>query len=191
MANRYDAISPELQAFLEAQPVFFVATAPLATDGHVNVSPKGLDTFRVLGPRQVMYLDLTGSGNETAAHVAENGRLTVMFCAFEGRPQIVRLYCRGRVVVRGAEGWDDALARFPAQPGVRQVVVGDVELVQTSCGYAVPTMTFAGERDQLVRWAEKKGEEGLVEYRRARNARSLDGLVAPAPDPRCDVPTKG
>jgi hypothetical protein len=182
VASRFDDISPELRTFLEAQPVFFVATAPLAADGHVNVSPKGLDTFRVVGPRQVMYLDLTGSGNETAAHVTENARLTLMFCAFSGRPQIVRLYCRGRALVRGDAGWENAIARFPPQQGVRQVIVGDVELVQTSCGYAVPLMAFDRARDQLVRWAESKGPDGLVEYRRTRNARSVDGLPTPVTD---------
>jgi hypothetical protein len=182
MAKRIEDITPELRRFIEQQPVYFVGSAPLAPDGHVNVSPKGLDTFRVLGPRQVAYLDLTGSGNETAAHVAENGRLTVMFCAFSGRPQILRLYCRGKVVTRGSAEWAALLALFPEHAGVRQVIVGEVEFAQTSCGYAVPEMALVGERDTLRRWAEAKREEGLADYRRTRNRTSLDGLAAPATD---------
>jgi len=182
MGKRLDEITPELRHFIEQQPVYFVGTAPLACAGHVNVSPKGLDTFRVLSPRKIAYLDLTGSGNETAAHVTENGRLTVMFCAFSGRPQIVRVYCRGSAVTRGSREWTTVLAQFPQQAGVRQVIVGEVEFVQTSCGYAVPEMALVGERDTLRRWTEAKGEEELVTYRRAHNSASIDGLTAPATD---------
>lgn len=178
MARVHDSITPELQAFIEAQPLFFVASAPLAADGHVNLSPKGLDSFRVLGPHRVAYLDLTGSGNETSAHLHENGRITLMFCAFAGAPKILRLCGRGRVVLPGAPGWDELAGRFPPHTGIRQVVVADVERVQTSCGFGVPRMDTVQQRDQLVRWAEAKGD-ALPAYRREKNARSIDGLPAP------------
>jgi hypothetical protein len=182
VGKRRDEITPDIERFIEAQPVFFVGSAPLAGDGHVNVSPKGLDTFRVLGPRRVAYLDLTGSGNETAAHVAENGRMTVMFCAFSGKPQILRIYCRGRAVTRASAEWPELVARFPDHVGVRQIIVGDVEFLLTSCGYAVPEMSLVGERDTLRRWTEAKSEEALVEYRRSHNRESLDGVAAPPTD---------
>jgi hypothetical protein len=178
----YLSISDAHRAFIEKQPLFFVATAPLAAAGHVNLSPKGLDGLRVLDPNTVMYLDLTGSGNETAAHVTQNGRLTLMFCAFEGNPKILRLYCRGRVITREAGDWAEALRQFPDQPGIRQVVVAIVESVQTSCGFGVPLMSLVAQRDQLPRWAEAKGVDGLVEYRRTRNAVSIDGLLPPPTD---------
>jgi pyridoxamine 5'-phosphate oxidase-like protein len=182
MGKRISEITPELQKFIEEQSMFFVASAPLSANGHVNISPKGLDTFRVIGPRQVAYLDLTGSGNETAAHVMENERLTIMFCAFSGRPQIVRLYCRARVVARGSQEWPSLIGQFPNHLGQRQVIVGDVEFVQASCGYAVPEMKFVSQRETLTRWAEAKGDEGLVEYRRMHNRMSLDALETPVTD---------
>ncbi len=183
MGKRFDEITPELQHFMEAQHVFFVGSAPRVSEGHVNVSPKGLDTFRVLGPKQVVYLDLTGSGNETAAHLTENERLTVMFCAFSGAPRILRLYCHGRVVTREGIEWSGLAAQFSSHVGVRQFIVGELEYVQTSCGYAVPELTFAGERETLTRWGENKGEQGLATYRRTHNAESIDGLPAPPTDP--------
>lgn len=174
----FDRISDELAAFIAEQPLFFVATAP--TDGgHVNLSPKGLDTLRVLDPTTVAYLDMTGSGNETSAHLADNGRLTVMFCSFGAKALILRLYGRGRTVLPGDEGFDDLKARFGPNPGLRQFIVLDIERVQTSCGYAVPRMDNARERDTLLRWSERKGEAGLVEYQREKNAVSIDGLPAP------------
>ncbi|HKJ08384.1 MAG TPA: pyridoxamine 5'-phosphate oxidase family protein [Gammaproteobacteria bacterium] len=180
MAATHPEITPEFAAWIGEQPLFFVASAPLAADGHVNVSPRGLDTFRVLGPHQVAYIDLTGSGNETAAHLQENGRITVMFCAFSGKPRILRLYGHGRVIVPADEGWPDYRPRFPAQlPGVRQIVVVDVERIQTSCGFGVPLMDYRSERETLAEWATRKGPEGLEAYRRNKNARSLDGLPAP------------
>ena len=182
MGKLYESIAPEHEAFIRQQSIFFVASAPVAADGHVNVSPKGLDTFRVLDPHSVMYLDLTGSGNETAAHLDQNGRLTLMFCAFEGSPKILRLYCRGRVVTRASAEWAERIAAFPAIPGVRQVIVADVYEVQTSCGFGVPLLSVVGARDQLTRWAEAKGGDALVEYRRTRNATSLDGLPSPRTD---------
>jgi hypothetical protein len=182
MGKTYRAIEPEHQAFIAAQPLFFVASAPLAGRGHVNLSPKGLDTFRVIDARTVMYLDLTGSGNETAAHVAENGRLTVMFCAFAGNPKILRLYCRARVVTRLSAEWGEVVTQFPKFPGIRQVIVGDVESVQTSCGFGVPLMVLDTQRTQLPRWADGKGPEAMVEYRRTKNAISVDGLLSPPTD---------
>jgi hypothetical protein len=178
MGRAVESITPELRAFIEAQHVFFVATAPLEAQGHVNLSPKGMDTLRVLGPRRVAYLDLTGSGNETAAHLAQNGRVTFMFCAFEAKPQILRLYGRGRVVRQGDAPWAELVQQFPALPGARQVIVADLMRVQTSCGFGVPRMSFEGERDALVRWAEAKGDEGLRAYREQKNRLSIDGLPA-------------
>jgi hypothetical protein len=183
MGQAHDSVSPQLQSFIEAQHVFFVATAPLEATGHVNLSPKGMDTFRVLSPTRVAYLDLTGSGNETAAHVAQNGRVTFMFCAFEGKPMILRLYGRGRVVTPGSAEWAELSPQFPTLPGARQVVVADVTRVQTSCGFGVPAMSFEAERDTLARWAEAKGVEGLRRYRAEKNRVSIDGLPAPMPSP--------
>jgi Pyridoxamine 5'-phosphate oxidase len=182
MGKVYEAIGAEHQAFIERQHIFFVASAPLSAGGHVNLSPKGLDALRVLDANTVMYLDLTGSGNETAAHITENGRLTIMFCAFDGNPKILRLYCRGEVVTRVTSGWDEALGRFPELPGIRQIVIGHVESVQTSCGFGVPLLSFTEQRDQLPRWAENRGDAAMVEYRRTRNAVSLDGLLTPPTD---------
>ena len=182
MGQRFDEISSDIKLAITEAPIFFVATAPLATDGHVNLSPKGLDTLRVLGPRTIAYLDLTGSGNETAAHILENGRLTIMLCSFSGKPRIIRIYCRGRVVSRQSPEWAEWSSHFPVLQGTRQIVVGDVDFVQTSCGYAVPEMNLVGERNALLRWSDSKGEEGLKTYRLDKNARSIDGIPAPATD---------
>lgn len=179
MGKVVDGITDELRAFIQAQPLFFVGTAPLAADGHVNLSPKGLDSLRVLGSRRVAYLDLTGSGNETSAHLAQNGRITVMFCAFQGPPNIVRLYGRGATVLPGDAAWDELRPLFPDHPGARQIITVDVHRVQTSCGFAVPRMELVGDRDTLQRWARNKGEARLAEYRQEKNARSIDGLPAP------------
>ncbi len=170
MGEQYDHITPTLQSFIQAQPLFFVATAPLSEHGHVNLSPKGYDTFRILSPHQVAYLDLTGSGNETSAHLAENGRITFMFCAFHGAPKILRLYGKGETVLPGAERWDE---------GIRQLILASIDLVQTSCGYGVPLMELQKDRETLERWATSKGEEGLADYRNANNSKSLDGLPTP------------
>ena len=178
MAKTFDSITPELRAFIEAQPLFFVATAPLSAGGHVNLSPKGYDTLRVLDANRVAYLDLTGSGNETSAHLLENGRVTFMFCAFDGAPKIVRLYGRGRTVLPGDEGWDELRALFPDFPGIRQVIIADVTWVQTSCGYAVPRMELTEERDLLAQMADQKSLGELAEYRAKKNAVSIDGLPA-------------
>jgi Pyridoxamine 5'-phosphate oxidase len=182
MGRVLESISPEIAQFVSAQPVFFVATAPRSDDGHVNCSPMGLDTFRVLGPNQVAYLDLTGSGTETIAHVRENGRITLMFCAFDGKPNIVRLYGHGTVILASQPESFWLLERFPAMPGVRSVIRVLVERVSTSCGYGVPVLRTEGERSRLPEWAQKRGDEGLRQYRRENNDRSIDGLPALAGD---------
>ena len=179
MAKVLTSITPELQTFIEAQPLFFVATAPLSAAGHVNLSPKGLDCLRVLSPHRVAYLDLTGSGNETAAHVAENARITFMFCSFTGAPRILRLYGTGAVAVPESREWSALADRFPRLPGARQIIVAEIERVQTSCGFGVPLMDLVAQRDTLLRWAESKGDD-LARYRREKNAKSIDGLPAPA-----------
>lgn len=170
-------IPPELESFIRAQRVYFVATAP-SEGGHVNLSPKGLDTLRVLSPARLAYLDLTGSGNETAAHVAQNGRITLMFCAFDGPPRILRVQGRGRAVLPADADWPTLAPHFPTIPGTRQIIVIDVERVASSCGMGVPNMTFAGDRPELPQWAERKGEAGLAEYRGKKNRVSIDGLPA-------------
>src|SRR3954470_25045514 len=176
MGKSYERIDDTLADFIGRQHVFFVGTAPDSADGHLNISPKGLDTFRILGPNSVAYLDLTGSGIETVAHLRENRRVTLMFCAFEGRPLIVRLYGRGRVVEPGDPEWDGLIARFPEYPGARSVVVVDVERVADSCGFAVPLYEYQGERSQLVDYAEKKGPDAMEKYKSQKNRASIDGL---------------
>ena len=180
MGQALQSITPELQDFIEAQAVFFVASAPLAAAGHVNLSPKGLDSFRVLSPSRVAYLDLTGSGNETSAHLTENGRVTFMFCAFSGPPRILRLYGRGIVVLPDAPEWPSLVALFPTFPGTRQIIAADIHRVQTSCGFGVPVMKTVEQRETLLRWAVAKGKQ-IAEYRQKKNARSIDGLSAPIP----------
>ncbi|CAN5185762.1 pyridoxamine 5'-phosphate oxidase family protein [soil metagenome] len=179
MAKQYPEIGPVLQRFVEAQHIFFVATAP--PDARINLSPKGMDTFRVLGPNRVAWLQVTGSGNETSAHLAADGRITIMFCAFEGHPNILRLYGRGRAVHRQDEGWQDLIGHFDELPGTRQVIDCDIDLVQTSCGMSIPYFDHVGERDNLVRWAEAKGHDGLADYWAQKNTASIDGLPAVLP----------
>ncbi|MGH7790658.1 MAG: pyridoxamine 5'-phosphate oxidase family protein [Candidatus Binatia bacterium] len=176
MGKTYDAITEPLAAFIRAQHLFFVGTAPLDAGGHVNVSPKGLDSFRIVDPRTVAYLDLTGSGVETIAHLRDNGRITFLFCAFEGPPKIVRLYGRGAVVRPGAADFAALAALFPPMAGVRSVIRVGLERVADSCGYGVPRYRYAGERDQLTLWAERNGADGIAEYQAKNNRRSLDGL---------------
>jgi hypothetical protein len=176
MANTYDHIDDRLAGWIARQRMFFVATAPLAAEGHVNLSPKGLDTFSVLGAHEVCYLDLTGSGVETIAHLRENGRITIMFCAFEGPPRIVRLQGRGRVDVRGTRRYDELAVRFPAHLGSRSVISVDVERVADSCGFGVPRLRYEGERDALDAWAERKGADAIVDYWGEKNLTSIDGL---------------
>lgn len=177
MGKVYERIDERLRGFLEAQHLFFVASAPLSGDGMVNLSPKGYaDTFIVLGDTQVAYLDLTGSGVETIAHLRENGRLTIMFCSFDRQPKIVRLYGRGTVVTPIDLDWDRLATRFGEHVGARAIVVLDVERISDSCGYAVPHYTFVGQRGLLDDDHERRGPDGVLEYQRTRNAASLDGL---------------
>lgn len=177
MSKVYEQIDDPMAAWLAAQPMFVVATAPLAGDGLINASPKGgSGTFAVLGPTTVAYLDLTGSGVETIAHLRENGRIVLMFMAFDGRPQIVRLYGRGRVVVPDDADFADLCQRFAPKVGTRSVIVVDLDRIADSCGYAVPRMDYVADRDVLDLVAQKKGPQGLVAYRAERNAVSLDGL---------------
>jgi len=177
-----DAISSELATWLAAQPVFFVGSAPLDGDGHVNVSPKGVQgTFAVLDEHTVAYLDFNGSGVETIAHARENGRITLMFCAFVGPPRIVRLSGKAEVVLLAEDAADSHpswLASFDAasREQARSVIVVHVGRVSTSCGYGVPRMDYRGDRDELVTWAVRKGPEGLAAYRGEKNVSSIDGL---------------
>ena len=176
MAKLYEQITDDLADFIHAQPMFFVASAPLNPNGHVNLSPKGLDCFRVLAPRQVAYLDGTGSGNETSAHLEENGRLTFMFCAFTGSPSILRLFGQGRVVLPHTAEWETLIPRFTAVRGARQIIIADIERVQTSCGFGVPLMNMVGQRTLMDDWAATKGDDGISDYQRHNNLVSMDGL---------------
>jgi hypothetical protein len=174
MAKFLTALDDRLMAFIRAQRMFFTGSAPHS--GRVNVSPKGLDTFRILSPTHVGFLDLTGSGNETAAHLLENGRITFMFCAFEGPPLILRLYGRGRSVQPHDTEWKDLRPLFgPSLLGERQLIVAELESIQTSCGYGVPLYEFKEERTQLVDWAQRKGTEGVRQYQLEKNTTSIDG----------------
>jgi predicted pyridoxine 5'-phosphate oxidase superfamily flavin-nucleotide-binding protein len=184
MGKVHEHIDDKLRAFIERQHVCFVATAPNDPHGRVNVSPKGIGgTFAVLDGHTVAYLDITASGAETIAHLRENGRITVMFCAFEGPPNTVRLHGKGRFVTLYDDEFAGLLEHFTETRGARAVIVVDVTRVSDSCGYGVPLMEYAGERDLLPQHMERKGDEGLREYRRAKNATSIDGLPAFDYDP--------
>jgi predicted pyridoxine 5'-phosphate oxidase superfamily flavin-nucleotide-binding protein len=189
MGRTYETIDEKLRTFVEAQPVFFVATAPLDANGHVNCSPKGnRGNFAVLGPRRVGFQDLTGSGVETISHVRENGRIVIMFCAFDGPPRIVRFRGHGEIVEAADDGYAGLAAHFPDEPGIRAVVVVDVDHITDSCGYGVPIMPFDHHRPNMDHWTDTKGPDGLAAYRAANNATSIDGLPglgsrAPAPAP--------
>ncbi len=176
MGKLFTEINDDLRGFIAQQKMFFVASAPLSVDGHINLSPKGLDTFRILGPTTVAYLDLTGSGVETIAHLRENGRLTVLFCAFEGRPRILRLYGRGHAIEPTDAEWAAVSSGFPTLSGVRSVIVLKVDRIADSCGYGVPRYEYIEERPQLTDWAEKKGDDGVREYQAKKNRTSIDGL---------------
>lgn len=179
MSKVHPEIGARLSAFIEAQPVFFVGTAPLASDGHVNVSPKGgAGTLVVLDPHPVAYLDVTGSGSETVAHLRENGRIVIMLCAFTGPANIVRLHGVGRVVLPGDVEFAALTARFPADRGARAVIVVEVDRVSDSCGFQVPLLEHVGDRDLLTQWSGRKTDEELAAYRATRNAASIDGLPA-------------
>ncbi len=177
MGKTYEHIDDSLRAFIAAQKLFFVATAPLSGEGHVNLSPKGYDAFKVLGPNEVAYLDLGGSGIETQAHLQENGRITIMFCAFEGAANILRLYGRGEAIDFGDPRFPAMFALFPAFDRARAIIRVDVTRIQDSCGWGVPFLEFKGERDQLKRWAGNvQSEDEWKQRRYDRNAESIDGL---------------
>jgi Pyridoxamine 5'-phosphate oxidase len=175
------SLFPELNAalceFIGQQKMFFVATAPLAADGHVNVSPKGLDCLRILGPTTVAYVDFTGSGIETVAHLRENGRLTIMFCAFQGPPRILRLRGRGEAIERNDVGWDTYASQLPQYDSPRSIILLHVEMIADSCGYGIPLYEFKGDRTQLPAWCDRKGPEGIAEYKAKKNRHSIDGLL--------------
>ena len=190
MAKVYERIEPRMARWIGEQPVFFVATAPLSGEGMVNVSPKGLrGTFAVLDPHTFAYVDMTASGIETTAHLRENGRVCVMFCSFDGPPNVVRLHGRGRVLTHAEEGFDAALEPFAMglasrRTEARGVVTVDVDRVSDACGYAVPRMTLDADRELLDSWAERKDPEQLRRYRAEKNEVSLDGLPGLAGLPR-------
>lgn len=179
MGKGFAKMTQDHVAFIERQQIFFVGTAPLSPDHHVNVTPKGYDCLRVLSSNRIAYLDLTGSGNDTSANLLENGRITFMFSAFEGAPMVLRLFGRGRVVLPGENDWDELAALFPALPGTRQIVAADIDLVQTSCGYSIPFFTYEGEREALIKWAQAKDEDGLKSYWQEKNRVSINGLATP------------
>ncbi|MEW5959554.1 MAG: pyridoxamine 5'-phosphate oxidase family protein [Chloroflexota bacterium] len=174
MAKFYSELNDNLRDFIAEQKMFFTATAPTA--GRINLSPKGMDTLRCLDNKTVVYLDVTGSGNETAAHLLENGRLTLMVCSFSEKPMILRMYGHGRVIHPRDAEWTQLYSRFEPLPGARQIMVLDIETVQTSCGFGVPTYEFKQQRDMLPRQAEQQGEVEIAEYQRQHNRFSIDGL---------------
>jgi hypothetical protein len=176
MSKTYERITPEIADWIRAQKMFFVATAPSALNGHINLSPKGSDSFRVLGPLEALYRDLTGSGVETVAHARENGRIVVMFCAFEGPPKIVRLHGQATPITIEDPRYAEFAELFPANPGTRAFFHIRVDRVSESCGFAVPLYQFQSERDTLDRWAAKKTPEEMKAYRAEKNRRSIDGL---------------
>jgi hypothetical protein len=175
MASFKSALTPDLIEFIRQQPVFF--TASTTGSGRINLSPKGIDTFRVLGETRVCYLDYIGSGNETAAHLQHDGRLTIMFCSFGAKPLILRLYGKGKVIRPNTPAFTELEGLFELKTGVRQIIAMDVDSLQTSCGFGVPEMTFVRHRETLNQWCEKKGPEALVEYERTKNRKSIDGLT--------------
>lgn len=179
MSNFHPRLTPALEQFIREQKIFFVASA--APGARVNLSPKGMDSFRVLSPERVAYLDLTGSGNETAAHIRHDGRVTLMMVSFTAKPLILRLYGRGSTHVKGTEGWDALMGGFEPIAGARQIHCIDIESAQTTCGMSIPFYEYQGERRELETWAERKGEAGLQAYRDAHNLRSIDGLEIAGP----------
>lgn len=175
MADFFDHLNERHIAFIQAQPMFFTATG--CAEGRHNLSPKGMaDTFDVIDPNTVAWLDLTGSGNETAAHLRHDGRITLMFCSFDRSALILRIYGTGEVARPGSKAFEAHKHRFPELPGTRQITFVTVESVQTSCGYAVPKMQLVEERDTLVKWEINKGEDGVADYQHAKNVKSIDGF---------------
>ena len=174
MSKFYTKITSRLQKFIEAQKIFFVATAP--NSGRINLSPKGMDSFRVMNENRILWLNVTGSGNETAAHLLENERITIMFCSFEKVPNILRLYGKGTEIKPNDNGWEEVLSLFPKTPGTRQIFDITIESAQTSCGMSIPFFEFKGERNDLNDWAENQGKDGIESYWENRNQTSIDGL---------------
>lgn len=179
MGKEHEYITGDHRSFIEGQKMFFVCTSPLSGEGHINLSPKGFDCFRVLSPIRVGYLDIVGSGNETSAHLLENGRITFMFCAFDGPPKILRLYGKGKTVLPDDDEWDELSKEFTILPATRQIIIADIFKVKSSCGFGIPLYEYTGDRDHAFKWAEKKGEDGLEEYKKEKNRVSIDGLPAP------------
>lgn len=174
MGEFFEKLDDKLREFIKEQHVFFTATAAEAC--RINLSPKGMDLFRVLDEKTVAYLDVTGSSNETAAHIENDGRMTIMMCSFTAKPRILRLYGRGRIIRQRDAAWDSVHARFDAQAGERQIIALDIESVQTSCGYGVPFYEFKGHRDTMKKWNEAKGPEGIAAHWKEHNVVSIDGL---------------
>jgi hypothetical protein len=173
MAKKFEELDAEHRAFIENQHLYFVGSA--GAEGFVNVSPKGMDSLRILNSRRLIWLNLTGSGNETAAHIIENGRMTVMFCSFDKQPLILRVYGKAELVYPGDARWSELLEYFPSYTGARQIFDLSIDLVQTSCGFAVPYYEFKGERDTLVKWADSRGSDGVKAYWQEKNRVSLNG----------------
>lgn len=176
MGKVFKSLEPQIEQWIKDQKVFFVSTAPMTKDGLVNCSPKGLDSFRVLDDRTVAYLDLAGSGVETIAHLKENQRITLMFCAFEGPPKILRLYGKGEVMEKGSPEFDQLKHLFPGYTGARSIIRVHIHRIADSCGFGVPNYQFTSDRDALTKWADKKGDSGVEEYVETKNRLSLDGL---------------
>jgi len=178
MGSTLSEIDEAMSQWIKRQKIFFVATAPMSSDGHINCSPKGSDTFRIIDGHTVAYLDLTGSGAETIAHLRENGRMVIMFCDFDGEPMIVRFHGRGEVVLPSHPEYDQLAENFPKFTGTRSIIRLNVSRISNSCGMAVPLMDFRADRRDLDEWAEDRGPEKLVAYRQRKNAVSIDGLPA-------------
>ncbi|TYP99909.1 pyridoxamine 5'-phosphate oxidase [Tenacibaculum adriaticum] len=174
MSKFYDKITPRLQKFIEEQKIFFVATAPI--EGRINLSPKGMDSLRVIEQNRLIWLNVTGSGNETATHVNQNGKITLMLCAFEGTPNILRIYGKAKEVKPKDKNWEELASLLPETPGARQIFDVTVESAQTSCGMSIPFYEYKGEREELNEWAIKKGKDGIEDYWKEKNTQSIDGL---------------
>jgi hypothetical protein len=190
MGRVRDHIDDTTRTWIEEQQMFFVGTAP-STGGRVNLSPKGLDSFRVVSPTRVAYLDITGSGAETIAHLKDNGRITFMFCAFDGPANILRLFGSGAVHVPGSTDFEELLPLFPQRRAVRSIITADLERVQDSCGFGVPKMEFVGDRKQLGTWAANRSDDAIAQYWAEKNAVSIDGLPALKTDARYQTPDTG
>jgi len=177
MGEKYTSIPEKQIAFIAQQKMYFVGTA--TADSRVNISPKGMDSFKVLSPNRVLWLNVTGSGNESAAHLQQSNRMTIMFCSFEKVPLILRLYGKARMILTSDDDWDEMYALFEPLAGARQIFDVSIDLVHTSCGYGVPLYDFVGERQTLKKWAEKKGEAGIRDYWQEKNSMSLDDMPIP------------